>query len=52
MNMKIEFTVEQINKILTLMSEMPYKYSAEAISFITQIANEQIKAQQPTNEVK
>jgi hypothetical protein len=43
--MKIEFSLDEINKVLMLMSEMPYKYSVEAINFITQIANKQIEAQ-------
>jgi hypothetical protein len=46
--MKYEITQEQVNQILNIMSETPYKYSAITIQILSSL----IKIEEPKQEVK
>lgn len=44
--MNIIFTVEQVQQMLAALGEIPSKYSINLITFIKQVAEQQIAAQQ------
>lgn len=45
---QITFTIDQVNQLLGMLAEIPYKNSLQPISMIQQIAGEQMQAaQQP-----
>lgn len=48
--MKVTFTVDQLNQLLSALGEVPTKYGINLVNFVKSIAEPQIAEQQPKEE--